>query len=52
MKQRLDRTAWPDKQKKGIFGRVDSTGQVVQYILMQDTYTQIGHMQGDQTKAL
>ncbi len=49
MKQRLDRT---DKQKKGTFGRVDSTGQVGQDILMQDTYTQVGHMQGDQKRKL
>jgi hypothetical protein len=38
--QRLDRSDWPNKQKKGIFGRVDSTGQVGQDILMQYIHTQ------------
>jgi hypothetical protein len=48
--QRPDRSDWPNKQKEGIFGRVDSTGQVGQDILMQDTYTQVEHMQGSQKR--
>jgi hypothetical protein len=52
MSQGVDRSDWPNKQKKGIFGQVDSTGQVGQDILMQDTYTQVGHMQDDQKRKL
>jgi hypothetical protein len=52
LKQRQDRTDWPDKQKKDTFGRVDSTGQVGQDILILDTYTQVGHMQDDQKRKL